>query len=243
MSREMDDLIKYIGNEMVIPCKEDKLVFERCIGSDFLRHAKVFERPDIICNLGNQLLAIEHFEFDASFADKKGSSEKREESSQSKLFEKEIAQLSPEKPLITHTDKYDTQYSAENYIKNFKRNFDEHYNKVDEYKENVVKTGLVSSADDILLAFFIVDTTALGSFYIMKTGLRYVAPCFVPECLDIMQNARCVDYYFLGSYTGNRNVMNFICNRDSSLNYIRENYKSDGDWEFWEPHTTRFATL
>lgn len=243
MSKEIMALRKYAGNEIILPYPGDKHVFLQQIGNAAILKAQKFEKPDILVPLSSKILAIEHFEFDASVVDKKGSSEKREESFLGKQFDKKIAELSPEQTFITSTNSYGCRYSKEDYIKNFKNNFTSHYEKVEEYKKHIVDEGLAKNNEEIGMAFFIIDTTALGSFYETENTLQYVAPCFTPECREVMQNAKDIDYYFLGCFNGNEDILLFLSNCDESMNYVKENYRMSGEWHFWEPHTARYAEI
>lgn len=241
MEKEVQTLIEY-ARESIHCIYADDVVLLKKIAENW-SSIQGFEKPDIIIPIGDKVLAIEHFEFDASSVTKKGSIDKRELATRNRKFDKLIQeQESFENPLITHGTS-DCVYSAENYIKNFKANFSCHYGKIADYKTHLVYEKKVKSVSDIIMCFFVVDTTPLGCYY-MEDGMKYFIAFQVNECLDIISKSKDVDCLFFGFFDGQRNSLEFLSNRIEVIEYIKTikmlDFKVD-EFMCFHPQEIRFC--
>lgn len=162
--------------------------------SDTLRNINVYDCPDMYSLVNNEVLIIEHFEFDSSNKNKKGSSARVEIARVKREFNKKSDSFNGN--ILIQDDKIDTNNSAENYIENFTNVFDSHYSKIDLYKENISKIGVVNDTTKIKTCFFIEDTTPLGNFINENGNPRCVNLFYIKEYLDIFKKSDKVDCVF-----------------------------------------------
>ena len=87
--------------------------------------------PDMYSVTQDKLVLLEHFEFDASYANRKGMSGKREE----KALEERLKNNQTINELVLDKANYDISF--ENWQKNFEKAFQHHYEKIDTYIKNV----------------------------------------------------------------------------------------------------------
>lgn len=127
--------------------------------------AKQFDRPDIYVSLNDKVLAIEHFEFDASNKTRSGSRYRKEEISSRSYINEYIESNYSGNPLL-YSEQIGCNLSSDFYIANMKSAFMHHYLKIDEYKRHLIEKGIAKSKDDIISCFFIEDVTLLGCYYI-----------------------------------------------------------------------------
>lgn len=124
----------------------------------FLDNLTLFESPDIYGKINNEILILEHFEFD-------GSEENKEENGKiikgmdgvAKEYKaiKEFKQFDRENDrgeLVLPMNYYQT---VENYIKNFTKHFNNHYKKINKYIENLKDKKIVDNETVIYTGFFI----------------------------------------------------------------------------------------
>lgn len=241
MEREVQTLIEYAGESIHCVYADDVILLKK-IGENW-SSMQGFEKPDIIIPIGEKLLAIEHFEFDASSVTKKGSIDKRELATRNRKFDKLIQeQDSFENPLIANGTS-DCVYTSENYIKNFKASFASHYEKIADYKKHLVNEKKAKSISDIIMCFFVVDTTPLGCYY-MEDNMKYFIAFQVIECLDIISKSNDVDCFFFGFFDGQRNSLEFLSNRIEVIEYIKTirmlDFKVD-EFMCFHPQEIRFC--
>ena len=92
-----------------------------------------FERPDIISIFDDQVYAFEHFEFDFYKNNKDGSSYETERADDDLMINKAINRGE----LINKSKKINAKASEESLIINFLKMFDNHYNRINSYKERL----------------------------------------------------------------------------------------------------------
>mgnify|MGYP001386837676 CR=1 FL=1 len=164
MNDEIKTLYKYAGDSIHCINRGDKEFLEKIV--DNIHSLEPFDHPDMVIRLGEKVLAIEHFEFDASSFNRKGSMDKRELAKRNREFNELINNLDVTKEPIVITTSVKCIYSLDYYIKNFKQVFKKHLIKAAEYKSCLINNGMVKQANDITICFFIVDTTPLGCYYL-----------------------------------------------------------------------------
>lgn len=209
MNVEVKTLFEYANNGIQCIYNGDKELLEKIALNT--QKTEPFEQPDIIIPLGDKVFAIEHFEFDASSFNKKGSMDKRKLAERNREFDKLIADSDfSEVPLVATTS-VDCTYSSDCYIKNFKTVFENHIAKITEYKKHIIDANKAKQMDDIIMCFFIVDTTPLGC-YCLEDSLKIFVPFQVKECLELITQAKEIDCLLFGFFDGNNNSLLFISN-------------------------------
>lgn len=219
MIDEVRTLYNYSDDSIHFLYKRDKVLLEKIVANMY--RIEPFEQPDMILSLENRILAIEHFEFDASSFGKKGSKDKRGLAERNRKFDRLINDSNiSEVPVVT-TNSVSCTYSAENYINNFKSVFEKHLAKVEDYKTHLIKKNKAKHIDDIIICFFIVDTTPLGCYY-QDDGIKSFIAFQVKECLDLISKAKEVDCFFFGYFDGTKNSLEFMSNCPDVVQLIKE---------------------
>lgn len=208
MKKEIDAFIAYIQNG-VVAYHDDDIAFLNKMGKLTENDLIPFEAPnskingpDFFIRVGDRILMVEHFEFDASsFKDNKGTNSRCELGRINNEFTK-LAKEKKDSPPINQTNEIRAKYTYENYTKNLKRNFGLHYNKIEQYTANILNSDPGLKAEDISTCFFIVDSTPLGSYYKQDGNLEPLTIFQVPEFISILENSvpPKIDYIFNGLF-------------------------------------------
>jgi hypothetical protein len=236
VSKELSLLNKYLENGARYHNELDKEFLEELSVS--YHEIIEFERPDLLIHLNEKLLAIEHFEFDASSKNRKGSNDKREFSERNREFDRLISETT-EFPLIQN-QAVNCEYSYSNYIKNFKETFSKHLSNITDYKNNIIESGLANKEEEILICFFIEDTTPLGTYRLIDGDLISCNLFFLREYVEIISNSREIDFVLFGHYD---NQIEFMSNTEKTLKVLNENRIDDLQEYFFcfEPQESRFC--
>ncbi len=183
-----------------------------------------FEKPDMILPLSNQVMIIEHFQFDASRYKKgKGNLDKILLSERDRKFDA-LKEKNDTENLIRDTTEIGCKYTAEYYISNLKRVFDEHLGKIATYKQRLIEHGFAKNEKSILTAFLIIDTTPLGS-YRMVDGIPKSFTLFqLKKFNEMLGDAHSLDYVFNGFFNGEKNKVSFMSNTPESRNIFKKEY-------------------
>lgn len=242
VNKEHKRLFDYFINGVTVPCSGDKVLLNS-IGHNF-NSAQSYERPDILIPIGEQIVAIEHFEFDASSVTRKGSKDKKNQDQRDKEFSKKIdfSDLKNE-PLILSCCN-ETEYLYKNYIKNFFKAFENHYEKIKKYKLNLISNDLVKNEENIIMCFFIEDTTPLGTYYLEEGMLKTLDLFLLKEYLDIISRSVELDCVFYGNYCGNRLALSFMKISQFNIEYLKQKKLIDftkDEFFTFKPKESRFA--
>lgn len=239
---EIQTLFHYAQNSIHFVNKADKEMVEKIVSK--LYSIEPFEKPDMILKLDDKLLAIEHFDFDASSFSRKGSLDRRKLADRNRNFDKMIEEADVTLEPIYFTTSVDCSYTATNYIMNFKTVFENHLSKVEEYKSRLISENKVKNIDDIIMCFFIVDNTPLGCYY-NEDGPKSFVAVQVKECLELISLAKEINCFFFGYYEGNKYSIEFISNSPETIQIIKNikvlDFKEDEFFAF-DPQETRFCT-
>lgn len=219
MIDEVGTLYEYSGDSIHYLYDRDRELLVKIMAN--MNRIEPFEQPDMILPIDDKVLAIEHFEFDASSSSKKGSLDKRKLAERNREFDKLVINTKVSKYPVVSTNSVDCTYSSENYIKNFNSVFENHLSKVAEYKIHLVTENKAKSVDDIIMCFFIVDTTPLGCYY-QEDGLKTFVALQVAECLDQVSKAKEIDCFFFGYFDGVKNSMEFISNCPEVVQLVKD---------------------
>lgn len=186
----------------------------------FFGHIFQSDRPDAYAVIDDEVLIIEHFEFDSSNNRAKGSQQKRLEAEDNRKFTG-IAAI--EAGTLYHSS-INADYTMENYRNNISKIFKEHYGKIEEYKDNLKRAGVIERNSIVRTAFFIEDTTMLGNIYETRSWESPIAPVVLPMCdffLDLFEASPDLYCVFCGSWIPNDYCLWFIDR--SMLAKYREN--------------------
>ena len=151
--------------------------------------------------VNNEVLLLEHFEFNSSGTIRKaGSLQRNEEARIDEEFNKS-KYISSDDSLFH--DEIKIKPSLENYKNNFIKNFENHYNKIPEYIEHLREDGILKD-EQYHVAFFIEDTSALGSYYLDKESkMKVIVPIYTNFFWkEIKKHDKNLNYIFFGFYNG-----------------------------------------
>lgn len=150
------------------------------------------DAPDMVLVNQNDVVIMEHFQFDSFPATKrKGSLCEREKDRIDRVYDAAIA---TEDGVYFH-DKFSVANSYEDYITNVKRSFLEHYSKIENYKNNLRNRGIINNETNLKVAFVLEDTSILGT--IVADANKQLIPVELHRCsefLEFLSQCPCVDY-------------------------------------------------
>lgn len=176
------------------------------------------ERPDMIFILENQVIGVEVFEFSSyPTSRKKGNLVKRKENivEQENLKER---RKNGKKYFETHIE---TNLSKENYSNNFIKSFNEHYSKIEEYKENLRKYNKNNK-----IYFLIKDCTVDGNEIIYNDKPIFYYPLMNKEIFNFLMDKNKIDgIIFQCKAIFNQNVFFFLNNCKKVLNDLYKENK------------------
>lgn len=219
MKNELSMLIsKYMSTEFSVHC-ENKQVCEKsvCYVIESFETATPFDGPDIYAKKDDEVLLIEHFEFDSSNQNKGGSEYRRNKAG----VDKALRDFSPPggKGLFDRDIK--CTHSTNDYITNFANIFNAHYGKIDAYIEKLQGIKVINDRSDVKVCFFIEDVTLMGNNYVDKTDgvIKPLVLLYCKQFIDIFEQSTKLDYIFFGNYDASEKCFN--------LNFISRNVIDD----------------
>jgi len=225
MSEAIDTLKKYFCEEMntVHYHGDDAFVTQM---ADALYRGEIieYEAPDLYIKLENVVWVLEHFEFDCSRSNRKGSAFKKEESRVIRAEEK----IKPTNQGTLFHDKIVAESSYDDYVKNVIKNFKSHYVKIGIYKQNLIKDRIADENTIFKVIFLIDDVSILGASCIDDKG-DWI-PIILAHCrefLDLLEDSSMVDGVLAFSSCDDKKLIWFIDRyqlKDYSLN--AEDYNS-----------------
>lgn len=239
---ELDKFIEYLKYGVYVPCTDDTEFLHSI--RNWIKSIQLIERPDIIISAGDKTIAIEHFEFDCSSRSKKGSKNKKELNLRDRDFERRIDGTGLEDSPIVCTYSNDVTFSYDDYIRNMTETFKDHYSKIDEYKRNLIESRVAIRENDIIMCFFIEETTPLGTYLLAAGELKPLDLFFIREYLSLLSNSPEVDGIFFGSYNGKNHKLSFMKNTTENIKYLEETCSVDfskQDFFTFQPKESRFV--
>lgn len=173
------------------------------------------DHPDGFCKYNDNILIIEHFEFDSSYKNKKGSKNRQE------IFRTSNVTHNKNDDIQIYHDEIKCDFSIENYINNAKNNLSSHYNKIGDYIETLKNEKIIMDSSNVEILFCIEDVTVLGNIESKKGK-----PLFLLYCAEFIQEIKTLinlDYILCGSSYGSTDFTWFtsVSNID---NYIKNQY-------------------
>jgi len=112
-----------------------------------------FEGPDLLIISSGVIYAIEHFQIDSSETTMKGSSYKNTKNYHINEVNKKIITKLEKGKIAVVSDVVNTQFNYKFLIDNLKLNFENHYSKISQYEENIIKLGITDR--EVKFLFFI----------------------------------------------------------------------------------------
>ena len=225
--RELNDLINFLGNSLQYEYDEDK-EFAELIGNNLHRVFSVDKTlkdktslPDFILKLKDFVLIIEHFEFDATFNNKDGSQSRKNEYARDKDWEQKINASIHDVSGLQVTYETNDKHSLKNYDTNLKTIFTDHYLKIQNYKENLLKRGLINENDEIKVAFLIIDRTTLGNIVLHENKLISLSVFRSSKFLELLERSINLDFVFNGYFNGSMNKLTFASNKLKTIEYLK----------------------
>lgn len=206
-----------INTEFILFCDVEKEKVEEAI-----QKVKPFERPDIISMVDDKIIAIEHFEFDCYNRTKKGSKYKREYFIMDKKLKGEMLEKLENNNEASVHGKIIENTSLSNYINNFKESYEEHYNKIENYNQNIIEK-FSCDKDNIINCFLIEDTTPLGVYYLDDKRKQYnLIPIKIEEILDFISERKKVKYLIFPVMIGQERKVIILENKEKYINMFKE---------------------
>ena len=214
----------------------------------FIQNLISYDRPDAYSIIDQTALIVEHFEFDSTFSNKKGSKNRQELARVERNFETKLSKISfQSKKTFKAHDELNVTHLTENYIKNAITVFKNHYKKIDKYKTNLFRKEKNNVIKNIKTMFWIEDSTLLGNVFISNNehdvNLKPLVLLYCDKFLDELSNCKNLDYILCFSHYGNKQFIYFL-----DLNFIsayREKQINTSEIEIidFSPHTTGFVMV
>lgn len=236
MAKELDNFIKNVcsasdwiaGTENHVHVLKIVDVLRKSYRGDELK------RPDGYYKEGNDVYMIEHFEFDSS-KPFKGSLNKVELNRVNKDFNKV-----PNAQSIYY-NQINCNYTYDYYKKRLKDTYNNHYEKIDGYKEILKNMGIINCNSTVTTIFCIEDTSALGSILYKDNMQHIILPTRCKSFLDLFEESFDLDIVICRS--AYHNNVSFL--DKNNINYYRSNELEDNDIELinWNPQVVGFSIM
>lgn len=182
----------------------------------FSKLREIPKRPDAYAVIEDDILLLEHFQFNNTKVTKKGSEQHKVAAKSEQEFKKNLVKDGDFAVLNEYVER-----NGKSYIENFQTQFNSHYNKINDYKAEMQKQ-LKKDFKNIYIGFLIEDASSLGSIYLNKDKMYCLDLFQTKEFLDVFEKAAKLDFAIF-SMTGNANNLyqSFISRR--SIDERRKN--------------------
>lgn len=215
-NRDFDSVLKCLSNNRGgIECLREDEKFLKSLVSLFSAIKPTKKRPDAIAENETTLLLLEHFQFDNSRLNKKGSLQNQTAAK----TKRELNNLLTDKEFATVNES--VKKCGLYYIENFRKQFDSHVKSIDSYKHEIQEESK-KKYDKYLMGFIIEDSSPLGSVY-FDGGLKCVDLVYSKEFLDVFEQTPQLDFVVF-AMTGNEDnrILSFISQNTISLHRERQ---------------------
>jgi hypothetical protein len=198
MKNELEHILKKHFSKKPIKIFYNELdkISEKSISfiSQFISILEQYDHPDIYGKIGNDVLFIEHFEFDSSQRSKKGSKEVRE---RIRIDNKEKEILNYSRSSKSFSDKINSNASLENLIKNVTEIFSDHINKIPVYIKHLHNDNILDDTTNLMKCFFIESSSPFNSYVNTDKGYTLLNLFYTDFFIDMLeQNKHQIDYIF-----------------------------------------------
>lgn len=163
------------------------------------------DNPDAYLKIGDKLIVIEHFEYDATKNNKKGSETRNEKSRinrklEDKCYTSDDVKCVHEQMNVTHS----TEQLRDNFIKIFSN----HNSKINKYKKELMKDGIIDDNTEVIFMFCCEDKTIFGclGYDDQKYDFNILD---IKECIDELLKSN-VDYLLLCNSYESRKEMRLV---------------------------------
>ena len=193
--------------------------------ADFVQNGTYYadDAPDMMLKKGNEVIIVEHVEFDSYHVGRKGSPGRQE---MARIQRKEDSVEATEGGIL-FSDAIKGKSSFQDLIINLRHNFNAHYSRISKYKENLRGYGLIDDSTQVKVMFLIEDVSPLGSIAVDVDGKQHpIIVLLYKAFLDVFRDATELDYILACSAAGNENFMWFADRIE-----IEEYYKNAVDYE------------
>lgn len=165
----------------------------------FLHNLVSFECPDMYSKIKNNVLILEHFQFDCSNENRHG---------MSGISTENITNIKIENQLERET-LYSISYeqTTDNYIKNFKKHFDSHHKKIKFYEQNLSSKKILTNTDNLTVGFFIENK--LPPYCFESEINNELILLFTKEFLDEFESST-LDFVLFGGLFNQKNILFYI---------------------------------
>lgn len=167
---------------------------------DYIYNATPFDKPDFYYHDNRKCFLFEHFEFDASKKiEKCGSLSKRNLNVANREIDQEwktatsmlkINQVTTLGPIIKTVENYANKESWKN---NFCNTFDEHYEKLKIYQDNLHQE--LGKKIKLINCFVIEDSTELGGLYYNNGKVHHTLVSLFDFAIQKMKNSKKIKYF------------------------------------------------
>lgn len=159
------------------------------------------DEPDAYSVVGDDVYIIEHFQFNASRENRRGSSLSRKLAEANKNDSESITYI-------------ETESNAQNYVNNLIKHFENHAKKYDQYKANVQK--IVGNEKNIKGLFFLIeDITLFGAVEVSE--LQPFKIILTTEFMNIWKQYDCVKCIVLAGRCQNEDYCEIYSNKCTEI--------------------------
>lgn len=169
------------------------------------------ERPDILIISDTKIYGVEHFEFD-DFKRKKGSTGKATIKKFEKDFKNDFKNTNMKDGYFTKgidLSKENLSTGYDFFVNNFLESFDEHYKKIDEYKENISNYLKDHNLNKEIEILFLIENSSLFTPLISKENLQgcVYLPFHSKEIFEKLNNSPKLNgFIYLASFSNKENI-------------------------------------
>lgn len=160
------------------------------------------DNPDGYLKIGSKIIIIEHFEYDATKNNKKGSETRIEKSRINRKLDDKCYSLDNVK--YAH-EEMNVTHSTEQLRDNFIKIFSDHNSKINQYKKALIEDDIIDDNDEVIFMFCCEDKTIFGCLGI-EDQIYSFNILNIKECLDVILESK-IDYLLLCNSYQNRKEM------------------------------------
>jgi hypothetical protein len=148
------------------------------------------DSPDLVITEGNNVLIIEHFEFDNFKSAVKGSRNRIEQA----RIDRIVGMITPTEEGAMYHDQICGESSLNYYESNAISQFRKHYEKIEKYNTRIRELGFSSDISELRVVFIIEDKSPLGT--LVHDGERMLAVTLAHDrrFLELFKDKPSVDY-------------------------------------------------
>lgn len=163
------------------------------------------DNPDGYLKIDNKIVVIEHFEYDATKNNKKGSETRTEESRINRKLEEKC--YSTDNVKYVH-EEMNVTHSTEQLRDNFIKIFSHHNLKINQYKKVLMEEGIIGDNNEVIIMFCCEDKTIFGCLGYDEQEYDFNI-LDVKECIDELLKSN-VDYLLLCNSYESRKEMRLV---------------------------------